>query len=162
MQRKQHECSTSKMIATQTTRVQHKYNTSARCTTRVQDECYRNNTSVTWVNNFDFDNDTSNNIFSHPYIYYTASERLQGEVQLHSKNYFFEISHFHAKMQNCYWQITKYHLITKYHWICYWQITFCKYYAILLNQMSDVREFLFNFAKILQAHHFVVGGPKNF
>ena len=28
---------------------------------------------------FDFDNNTSKDIFSHPYIYYIASERLQGE-----------------------------------------------------------------------------------
>ena len=50
------------------------------------------------MKNFDFDSDTSKNIFLHPYIYYMASERLQGEKQLHSKNYLLEMSRFHAKM----------------------------------------------------------------
>ena len=45
-----------------------------------------------------FDNDTDKIIFSHPYIYYLASERLQGEEQFHTKNYFLEMSRFHAKM----------------------------------------------------------------
>ena len=51
------------------------------------------------MKNFDFDNDTSKNIFSHPYIYYMASERLQGEEQFHTKNYLSEMSRFHAKMR---------------------------------------------------------------
>ena len=51
------------------------------------------------MKNFDFDNDTSENIFSHPCIYYMASERLQGEEQFHSKNYLLEMSCFHAKMR---------------------------------------------------------------
>ena len=37
-------------------------------------------------------------IFSHPYIYYLASERLQGEEQFHTKTYFLEMFRFHAKM----------------------------------------------------------------
>ena len=49
------------------------------------------------MKNFDFDNGTSKNIFSHPYIYYMASERLQGEEQFHTKNYLLEMSRFHAK-----------------------------------------------------------------
>ena len=53
--------------------------------------------SVTPVKNVDFDNDTSKNIFSHPYIYYMTSERLQGHEQLHSKNYLLEMPHSHAK-----------------------------------------------------------------
>ena len=57
-----------------------------------------NNTSATQVKNFDFDSDTNKNIFLHPYIYYMASERLQGEEQFHSNNYIFEILCFHAKM----------------------------------------------------------------
>ena len=44
--------------------------TSATRTTRVLHER---------VINFDFDNDTSENIFSHPYICYMESESLQGE-----------------------------------------------------------------------------------
>ena len=46
----------------------------------------------------DFDNDTGKNIFSHPYIYYIASERLQGEEQFHAKNYLSEMSRFNAKI----------------------------------------------------------------
>ena len=51
------------------------------------------------MENIDFDNGTSKNIISHPYIYYMASERLQGEEQIHTKNYLLEMSHFHAKMR---------------------------------------------------------------
>ena len=57
------------------------------------------NTSATRVKNFDFDNDTSKNIFSHTYIHYMASERLKGEEQFHSKNYFLGMSLFHAKVR---------------------------------------------------------------
>ena len=39
---------------------------------------------------FDSDNDTSENIFSHPYISYIANERLEREEQFHSKNYLLE------------------------------------------------------------------------
>ena len=56
-------------------------------------------TSATRVKNFDFDNDTSENIFSHPYVYYMASERLQGEEQFHSKNYLLEMTCSHGKMR---------------------------------------------------------------
>ena len=69
------------------------YNTSAR---HERHEC---DTSATRVKNFDFDNDTGKNTFSHPYIYYMASERLQGEEQFHTKNFLLEISRFHAKMR---------------------------------------------------------------
>ena len=62
-------------------------------------ECYTNSTSATPVKNFDFDNNTSENIFSHSYIYSMASERLQGEEQFNSKNYVLEMSGFHAKMR---------------------------------------------------------------
>ena len=62
-------------------------------------ECYTNDTSATRVKIFDFDNGTSKNIFSHPYIYYMASERLQGEEKFHSKNYLLEIARFDAKMR---------------------------------------------------------------
>ena len=36
-------------------------------------------------------------MFSHPCIYYVASERLEGEEQFHSKNYLLEIPRSHAK-----------------------------------------------------------------
>ena len=65
------------------TRVPDTIDTSA---TQVRHERYTNDTSATRVKNFDFDNDTSKNIFSHPYIYYMASERLQGEEQFDSKD----------------------------------------------------------------------------
>ena len=47
--------------------------TSARPMAQVRHECYTNYTSATRVKNFDFDYNTSKNIFSHPYIYYMAS-----------------------------------------------------------------------------------------
>ena len=62
-------------------------------------ERYMNNTSATQKKKFDFDNDTSKNIFSRPYIYYMASERLQGEEQFHSRNYLLEMPLSHAKMR---------------------------------------------------------------
>ena len=80
--------------ATRVTRIQHECNTSDTSPTQVRHEC---DTSATQVKNFDFDNDTGKNIFSHPYIYYMASERLQGEEQFHTKNYLLEMSRFHAK-----------------------------------------------------------------
>ena len=69
------------------------YDTSAR------HEQHESDASATRVKNFDFDNDTGKNIFSNPYIYYMASERLQGEEQFHTKNYLLEMSRFHAKMR---------------------------------------------------------------
>ena len=48
---------------------------------------------------FDFYSDTSKNIFLHPYIYYMANERQQGDEQFHSKNYLLEMPCFHAKMR---------------------------------------------------------------
>ena len=66
-------------------------------TTRVPDT---SDTSATQVTNLDFDNDTSENIFSHhPFISYMANERLQGEKQFRSKNYFLGIPRSHAKMR---------------------------------------------------------------
>ena len=65
-------------------------------TTRVRHKC---DTSATQVKNFDFDNDTSENIFSHPYISYKANEILQGYEQFYSKNCFLEMSRSHAKMR---------------------------------------------------------------
>ena len=84
---------------TSVTRIQHECNTSDTSATQVWHECYTNDTSATQVKNFDFDNDTSKNIFSHAYIYYMASERLQGEKQFQSKNYLLEMCRFHGKMR---------------------------------------------------------------
>ena len=55
--------------------------------------------SATRVKSFDFDNNTSQNMFSHPYISYIVNERLQGEEQFHFKNYLLEMPHSHAKMR---------------------------------------------------------------
>ena len=56
-------------------------------------------TSVTRVENFDFHNDTIENIFSNLYVTYTTNEKLQGEKQIHYKNYLLEMPRFHAKMR---------------------------------------------------------------
>ena len=75
------------------------YNMNARDERHEQHKCYTNDTSAIRVENFDFDNGTSKNIFSNRYIYYMASERLQGEEQFHSKNYHLKMPRFHAKMR---------------------------------------------------------------
>ena len=90
-----HDCDTSE---TRVTRVRCKCDTSATRTTRVRHECYTSGTSATRVKNFYFDNDTSENIFSHPYTSYMANERLKREEKFHSKNYLLEMPHSHAKM----------------------------------------------------------------
>ena len=56
-------------------------------------------TSATRVNNFDFDNDKSENIFSHPYIGYIAKRKLQEETKFHSKKYLLEMTCSYAKMR---------------------------------------------------------------
>ena len=91
----QNECNTNDASAI---RVQHKRNTSATWTKRVQHECYTNDMSATRVKNFDFDNNSNKNKFSHPYIYYIASGRLQGEEQFHFKTYLLEMPRSHAKV----------------------------------------------------------------
>ena len=58
---------------------------------QVRQERYMNDTSTTQVKTFDFDKDTSKNIFLHPCIYYMTSEWLQGEEEFHSKNYHLEM-----------------------------------------------------------------------
>ena len=65
------------------------YNKSATRATQMRHKCNTSktkDTSATWVKNFDFDSDKSINLFLHAYIYYMASEWLQGEEQFHSKN----------------------------------------------------------------------------
>ena len=63
-------------------------------------ECDMSATRKTRVKNFSFDNDTSENIFSHTYISYIANERLQGEEPFPSKNYLSEMLRSYAKMSN--------------------------------------------------------------
>ena len=72
--------------ATQATRMQHKCDTNNMNATQVQHEWCTNDKTATTVKIFYFDSDTSKNIFSHPYICYMASERLQGEEQFYFKN----------------------------------------------------------------------------
>ena len=96
--RMRHECNTSDTSETRATRMRQKCDTSATLTTRVLHECYTNDTSATRVKNFDFDSYTSKNIFLHTYIYYMASERLQGEKQFHYMNYLLELLRSHVKM----------------------------------------------------------------
>ena len=45
-----------------------------------------NDVSVKRERNFDFDNNTSENTFSHPFINYMGNQRSQGDEQFHSKN----------------------------------------------------------------------------
>ena len=97
--RMRHDCNTSDTSETRATWVQHKCNTSATRTTQVRHESYTNDMSATRVENFGFDSYTSKNIFLHPYIYYMASERLQGEEQFHSMNCLLEMPLYHAKMR---------------------------------------------------------------
>ena len=49
--------------------------------------------------NFNFDNDTSENVFSHPYISYIANQRLLGEEECHSKNFLLEMPRSQSKMR---------------------------------------------------------------
>ena len=60
------------------------------------------------MKNFDFDNETSENIFLHPYISYIANERLQAQKQFHSKSYLLEMHLIHW-----FWEIE---LISKKTW----------------------------------------------
>ena len=92
---------TVKLIQSNLSDVRHERHECDTCvtrTTRVRHEYYMNDTSVTRVKNFDFDNDTSEIIFSHPCISYIANERLQGEEQFHFKNYLLEMPRFTVKM----------------------------------------------------------------
>ena len=90
---------TSDTNATRVLHERHECDTRAARTTRVQHECYTNDTSAAWVKNFYFDNNTNENIFSHLWVYYRVSERLQEEEKLHSKNYFWEMHCSRVKMR---------------------------------------------------------------
>ena len=66
------------MLDTRATRERHEWHecdTSETWTTRVGHGCY----TKTRVKNLIFDNDRSENMFSHSYISYVANEKLQGE-----------------------------------------------------------------------------------
>ena len=61
------ECNISDMNATQVQHDRRECNTSATGVLHKRHEC---DTNPTQAKNFDFDNDTSKNIFPHPYTYY--------------------------------------------------------------------------------------------
>ena len=69
-----HECDTD------ATRVRHECNTSATRTTQVRQECYTNVTNETRVKNFDFDTDTSKNIFTSLYLLYSKWKTTRGRT----------------------------------------------------------------------------------
>ena len=60
-------------------------------------ECHTNDTNLTQVKNFNFDNDTSKQSFSHCYVYYMTSERVKTQEQFYSKNYLSVKSCFRLK-----------------------------------------------------------------
>ena len=83
------------------TRVRHdryKCNTTVTRATQVQHECDTNDMIATRVQYFGFDKDTSENKFLHPYISYMTNDRLQGEVEFHSKNYLLDMPPFYVKI----------------------------------------------------------------
>ena len=82
---------TSDTGATRVLRLFHDCNTSVIRATRVQHEFCTNEKSAIRVKNFDFHNNTSENMFLHPYISYMVNERLQKKEQFHSKNYLSEM-----------------------------------------------------------------------
>ena len=68
-----------------------------------RNECDKCATRTTRVKIFDFNNDTSQNIFTPLYFHsYMANERLQGEEQFHSENYLLEIL---VPMPKCVWKV---------------------------------------------------------
>ena len=69
LRHERHECDTNE---TRATRGRHKCFTNDTSATRV----HKCDTTAKQVKNFDFDNGTSENIFSHPCISYMANERL--------------------------------------------------------------------------------------
>ena len=83
-----HERDTNETSATRVLHERHECDTSATRTTQVRHEWKVLILIVTRVKTF-----------LHPYIYYVASERLQGEEQFRSKNYLLEMPCFHAKMR---------------------------------------------------------------
>ena len=90
---KRHECDTSDR------KMRHECDTNNTNATRIRHEQHECDTSATRVKNFDFDNDTSENIFSHRFISYMANEKLQEEKQFYSKNYLLKMPSSHAKMR---------------------------------------------------------------
>ena len=59
---------TSDTSVTRVRHERHECNTSATWTTRARHQCFTNDTSATQMKNFDFDNNMSENLFSHPIL----------------------------------------------------------------------------------------------
>ena len=88
------------------------YNTSARhewyesyTNDTVRCECNTNDTSATQVENLDFDNDTSENIFLHPYISYLAKLQMRDNKE---RNNFIPRTIFWkclVPMPKCVWKV---------------------------------------------------------
>ena len=78
-----------------TTRVPDMSQTRA---TRVRQQCYANETNATQVKNFDFDKDTSENIFPHSYVSYIAMKNCKERSNFILKNYLLEKPRSHTKM----------------------------------------------------------------
>ena len=57
--------------------VRDKCDTSAMQVQHEQQECDMNDTIATQGENFDFDNNKSENVLSHPYINYMANKRIK-------------------------------------------------------------------------------------
>ena len=66
--------------------------------TRVRQQCYANETNATQVKNFDFDKDTSENIFPHSYVSYIAMKNCKERSNFILKNYLLEKPRSHTKM----------------------------------------------------------------
>ena len=100
---------TSDTSGTREIRMRHERDTSDTSVTQVQHECYTKDTSATRVLHGRHECHTSEkilisitkNIFLHSYIYYMASERLQGEEQFHFKYYLLKCLISTAKTELC-------------------------------------------------------------
>ena len=101
-------------LSTIKSNLQHEWQTRTTRVPHERQECIRANDSDTsatrttrttrvWQEwkSFDFDNYTSENIFSHPYIYYMANERSQEKKQFHSKSYLWK---WPIPMPKCVWK----------------------------------------------------------
>ena len=76
-----------------------KCNTIATRATRARYGQHECDTSAKREKNFHFDNETSESMFSHPYISYMTNEKLQGKEQFNSKFYLLDMHCSHAKMR---------------------------------------------------------------
>ena len=101
----QHECNTNDTSATRTLRVWLEWDmsdTSATRTTWVRHKCYTNDTSVIRIKNFDFHNDTSENIFWHPYISCMQMKDCKERSNIILRTTFWECL---VPMSKCVWKV---------------------------------------------------------